>query len=214
MWVFLFNWFVKLTAFPVAYLCFKTKVYYEDKSVQSRRISGGAIIVSNHTSVFDYAVYLFVFFGRTLRVQMAEVLFERKILGIFLRALGGIYVDRNAHDMSCVAKSEKILEKGGVVGIFPEGRLPRDGEKRPLPFKAGAAYLALASGAPVIPVYTNGRYFGKKRARVVVGKPVYAKDFCPEGLSEKEELEKISEGLRQKVIELQKYLPSEDERKN
>ena len=213
MLVSLFNWFVKLTAFPVAYLCFKTKVYYEDKGVQSRIVRGRAIIVSNHTSVFDYAVYLFVFFGRTLRVQMAEVLFKKKILGVFLRALGGIYVDRTAHDMTAVAKSEKILEKGGVVGIFPEGRLPREGEKRPLPFRKGAAYLAFTSGAPVIPVYTNGEYFGKKRTRVVVGKPVYASDFCSDGLSEKEELENFSEALRQKVSELQKYLPAEDERK-
>lgn len=213
MSVSLFNWFVKITSWPVQFFCFRTKVSYEDKSVQGRRVRGGAIIISNHTSVFDYAVYLFVFFGRTLRVQMAEVLFRKKGLGLFLRALGGIYVDRSAHDMSAVLKSRDIVERGGVVGIFPEGRLPKPGEGRPLRFHEGAAYLALMTGAPVIPVYTNGSYFCKRRARVVIGKPMYAKDLSDGSLSEKEELEKISEAFRQKVISLGQLLPQDTERK-
>ena len=50
------NWFVKLTGWPVQLLCFRTKVLYEDRKVQGRRIRGPAILVSNHTSVYDYAV--------------------------------------------------------------------------------------------------------------------------------------------------------------
>ena len=63
----LFNAFVKITASPVQWAVFRTKVYYEDKSAQSRRIKGAAVLVSNHTSVWDYACYMFVFFFRTLR---------------------------------------------------------------------------------------------------------------------------------------------------
>ena len=58
-----FNWFTKITAWPVQKLLFRTKIHYEDKSVQSRRIKGSAILISNHTSVFDYAAHLFVFFS-------------------------------------------------------------------------------------------------------------------------------------------------------
>ena len=68
------NAFVKITAYPVQKAVFRTKVCYEDKRAQSRRIKGSAVIVSNHTSVWDYGVYLFVFFFRTLRCQMAEVI--------------------------------------------------------------------------------------------------------------------------------------------
>ena len=64
-----FNGFVKATGWPAYKIAFRTKIYYEDKSVQSRRIKGAAMVVSNHTSVFDYAVLLFVFFTRTLRVR-------------------------------------------------------------------------------------------------------------------------------------------------
>ena len=45
-----FNWFVKITAYPVQKLIFRTKVYYQDKNVQSRHIKGAAIVISNHTS--------------------------------------------------------------------------------------------------------------------------------------------------------------------
>ena len=200
------NAFVKITAYLPQLLIFRTKVYYEDKAAQSRRIKGCAIIISNHTSVWDYAEYLFVFFFRTLRAQMAEVLFEKKPLGLFLKMMGGIRVNRGANDFACVTKSEKILEKGGVVLIFPESRLPLKGEERPLPFKPGAAYLALLSGAPVVPVFTNGKYFSKKRARVIIGKPIYARDLIDDSLSEKENLARITDIMRDRIISLEKQL--------
>ena len=202
MFISFFNAFVKITAWPVQWLCFRTKISYEDKALQGRRIKGAAIIISNHTSVFDYAVYLFVFFSRTLRFQMAEVLFKKKLLGLFLKCMGGIFVDRDSHDLGFIARSQEVLERGGVVGVFPEGRLPRKGEERPLPFKSGAAFLALSSGAPVIPVYTNGSYFSKKRARVVIGRPVFAEDLVPRDLSDREKIDLLSSALRDRVKEL------------
>lgn len=202
----LFNAFVKITAYPVQLAVFRTKTSYEDKTAQSRSIRGPAILISNHTSVWDYAVYLFVFFCRTLRTQMAEVLFQKKPLGLFLKLMGGIRVDRYAHDFGFMAKSQAILARGGVVLIFPEGRLPLKNETPPLPFQSGAAYLGLLSGAPLIPVYTNGAYFCKKRARVIIGKPLYAHELTDDRLSEKENLERISAALRDAVIRLEKQL--------
>lgn len=202
MWINFCNAFVKITGWPVQLFCFRTKVYREDPAVQGRRISGPAIIVSNHTSVFDYVVWLFVFFSRTLRFQMAELLFERKPLGTLLRCLGGIRVNRYTHDLSFMARSEDIIRAGGIVGIFPEGRIPRVGEARPLPFSSGAAYLALSTGAPIVPVFTNGSYFCKKRARVMIGTPIDAAQLVEEGMSEKEALVAVTEGVRQHIIEL------------
>lgn len=202
----LFNWFVKITAYPVQKLIFRTKIYYEDKNAQSRKIKGSAIIVSNHTSVYDYAVFLFVFFGRTLRYQMAEVLFEKKILGRFLKMLGGIKVDRNVFNFNHIEKSKSILDKGGVVGIFPEGRLARDFEERPLPFKSGAAYISLYAGVPVIPVYTNGEYFHGKRAKVIIGKPIDVMSLCNDVAGEKEKISTVTNILRDEVIKLGELL--------
>lgn len=206
MWIKFVNLFTKVTAWPVQKVVFRTKIFYQDKAVQNRKIKGPAIVVSNHTAVWDYAIWLFVFISRTLRFQMAELLFKKPVLGPFLRGLGGILVDRNAYDFSFLDSSMQILEKGGVVGVFPESRIPRPEEQRPLPFKPSAAWLAILSGAPVIPVYTNGVYFSMRRAKVVIGTPFYAADFTDEALSEKENISRVNEVLRARIIELEKVL--------
>lgn len=202
MWIKFCNAFTKITAWPLQRLCFRTRARYEDAAVQKRKIKGPAIIVCNHTSIYDYAVLLFVFFSRTLRCQMAELLFRKPVLGPYLRAMGGILVDRNAHDFGFVAKSEKILRRGGVVCIFPEGRLPREGEARPLPFAPSAAFLALSSDVQVIPVYTDGRYFSDAPATVVIGKPFYARELAPAGKSDRETIDEVTKKMRARVIAL------------
>lgn len=201
-----FNTFTKITGWPIQALCFRTKVFFEDPTRQRRQIKGPAILVSNHTSVFDYAVYLFVFFFRTLRFQMAEVLFKKQPLGLFLRCMGGIYVDRTSFDFGFLARSEDIIRRGGVVGIFPESRIPTPGEQRPLEFKPSAAYLALSTQAPVIPLYTNGSYFNKKRAKVIIGAPMDVARFVDESLSDKENISRVNDAMRRKIVELETLL--------
>lgn len=212
-----FNWFTKITGWIVQKICFRTKIYYEDKSEQGRHIKGSAIIISNHTSVYDYAVFLFVFFTRTLRYQMAELLFKKALLRNFLKLMGGIFVDRNSNDFSFMDKSQKVLEGGGVVGIFPEGRLPKIGEERPLEFKPGAVQLALQSNVRVIPVYTNGSYFKKERARVIIGKPIYLSELYNSQEDYASNLKNISNELRNKIINLgdilKKQVNYEEEKK-
>jgi 1-acyl-sn-glycerol-3-phosphate acyltransferase len=154
-------------------------------------------------------VLLFVFFWRTLRTQMAEVLFEKGLLGRFLTCMGGIRVDRNSHNMGFVEQSVRILERDGVLCVFPEARLAREGESRPLPFQTSPFYIALESGAPIIPVYTNGCYFQKKRARVRIGTPIDARSLWHADEDEKTNLERITETVRQTVIELGKELERE-----
>ncbi len=201
-----FNWFTKITAWSIYNLLSRPKYYYEDKKIQSRKIKGGAIIVSNHTALFDYPVFMFTFFCRTLRYQMAEVLFEKKVLGWLLKRLGAIYVDRRTFDFSFIKVSEDILKKGGVVGIFPESRLPRPEEERPLPFKTSFAYVAFSSDAPLIPCFTNGSYFSKKRTRVIIGNPLYPQDYFDKTKTKKENMAELSKVVREKIIELGKLL--------
>ena len=205
----IFQWFVRITGWIVQWFAFRTKIYYENKTVQSRKIKGSAIIVSNHTSVYDYAVYLFVFY-RILRYQMAEILYKRKGLKLFLRMMGGIYVNRNTHDLSFLSESNEILNKGGVVGVFPESRIPKPEEERPLEFKQSVILLALYSKAPIIPVATNGLYFKKKRARVIIGTPFNAVEYYNEALSEKDNVANITKILRERIIELKGKLDGQE----
>ncbi len=209
----LFGWIVKITAYPVYLAVFRTKVYYKNKSVQSRKIKGKAIVVSNHTSVWDFALMLFLFPFRLLRCVVAEIIYTRFGMKPFLALFGAIKVDRNTQDYAFIAKSVKVLQKGGVVEIYPEGRLPdKENDVAPLPFKPSAVYIALESNAPIIPVYTNGKYFTKERARVMVGEPIYVSDMYDGTLSERENIEKINDFLRKTIIELGEELERQSKR--
>ncbi len=197
LWIRIFNCFAKITGWFPFWLAFRTRIHYVDKAVQTNRIKGPAIIMSNHIQLFDYVVYLFVFWRRTIRTQAAEVLWKRPMLGPLLWQMGAIYVNRTTRDFSFCDESVKLLRDGWVLTIFPEARLPKKGEERPLPFKTSSAYIALQSGAPVIPVVTNGSYFSlKRRAHVLIGTPVYAADLREEGKTEKENLRIVSEKFR------------------
>lgn len=199
----IFNWIVKITAYPAYLLVFRTKVYYQNKNIQSRKIKGKAIIVSNHTSVWDVALMLFLFPMRLLRCVVAEVIYTKFGMKLFLALFGAIKVERNTQDYAFVSKSVDVLRKGGVIEIYPEGRLPdREGDVSPLPFKPSAVYIALASNAPIIPVFTNGKYFTKKRARTIIGEPIWVTDLYDGTISEKENIEKINNILRETIIEL------------
>lgn len=203
-------WFVKITAYLPQLAVFRTKIHYKNKSAQGRKIKGAAIVISNHTSVYDFAALMFTFYMRNLRCLMAEVLFGKNpLLGWFLKALGGIKIERDIYNFSFVSKSCDILGKGGVVEIFPESRLPLKGENRPLPFKPSAAYIALLSGAPVIPVYTTGGYFCKARNHIMIGERIDPSEIIDPKLSERENIERLTEHFRNTIMELQNELEKE-----
>ena len=214
MFYFLFNWFAKITGWPIQYFCFHKKIYYEDQAIQSRRIKGKAILISNHTSVFDYPVTLFVFYTRTLRFHMSELVMKKPGLGLLLRMLGGIYVDRRSHDYGYLRQSERILEKGGVVGICPEGRIPLKGEETPLAFKPSAAYLSLTTDTPIVPMYTDGAYFKKQRARVIIGTPIFPSEYTDPNRSDKENIAALNLAMREKIIDLGNLLHEQTEKES
>ena len=86
--------FVKLTGILPALLLFKPKVYLAGKSA-SKKLPKRAILMSNHTSLLDFVLYLIMFPFRTIHFLMAEVLFNKgKAFGWFLYKIGGIFVNR------------------------------------------------------------------------------------------------------------------------
>lgn len=205
--IFLFTWMVKITGWLPYHLVFRPKIYYENRKVQNRRIKGRAIVVSNHRSVWDFAVTMFVFPTRTLRCAVAEVMYRKNVfMSLFLRMLGTFKVDRSAHDFAFLSSCSRVLERGGVAEIYPESRLPRPEETPPLEFKPSAVYLALKTGAPIIPICNNGAYFSKKRMRVIIGTPIDVRGLYRDDLSEKENVANITAYVRGKIIEFQERL--------
>lgn len=71
----------------------------------------------------------------------------------FLRGIGQLKVDRTTADRAAITDALAVLERGGVLGIFPEGSR---GEGDFASLRAGLAYFALRSGAPIVPVAVLG----------------------------------------------------------
>jgi len=117
--------------------------------------TGPAILVSNHISHADPLVVAHFVYeaGRWPRFLAKSGLFRNPVLGYLLREVEQIPVYRGTAD---AAKSleEAIagLRAGKTVIIYPEGTITRQPDLWPMRGKTGVARLALATGAPVIPI--------------------------------------------------------------
>lgn len=138
---------------------------------------GRLIVCCNHKSVFD-PILLVLPFPRQINYMAKEELFtdHGALAGGFLRLLGAFPVRRNTGDVASVRTAEQILERGGVVGIFPQGGCVAENSMSHM--KAGAAMLAVRTGAPILPVsiYCDGKPFLFKRVTVRYGSVIRCRD--------------------------------------
>nr|WP_197972479.1 MULTISPECIES: lysophospholipid acyltransferase family protein [Streptomyces] len=84
----------------------------------------------------------------------------------FLTRIGQVKVDRQSTDRTAVTRALDVLSAGGVLGIFPEGTR---GEGDFASLRAGLAYFAVRSGAPIVPVAVLGS--SERRGRLIKGLP-------------------------------------------
>ena len=200
-----FRWLGLLLGWPVQLLFFKRKTYYEDKKEQGRFVRGGALIVSNHYSVFDYFVNLFLFPFRKLYVVMSEMTFRKtKFFRFIAKFFGGICSDRDVMGMRFIDESVEVLEKGKLVQIYPEAHITPDGKMHD--FKTSYIMIALRANVPIIPVIIDGNYGVFKRAHVIIGKKIYLTDYCTSLNPTREEILKINETVQNKALELKSEL--------
>ncbi|MGI5483575.1 lysophospholipid acyltransferase family protein [Streptomyces lavendofoliae] len=87
-------------------------------------------------------------------------------LGPFLESIGQVKVDRGAPDRTAITGALDVLTSGGVLGIFPEGTR---GTGDFASLRAGLAYFALRSGAPIVPVAVLGST--DRRGRLIKALP-------------------------------------------
>lgn len=192
----LFLGFVKLTGVIPVLIFFKPRIHYMNRKVRGLRLPKPAILMSNHMSLLDFPLYLLVFPFRSIRFLMSEALYgKNNFFAWFLDKLGGIFVDREAYSLGFVGESLEALEKGGTVGVFPEGRLPIKGEYHP--FKPGIVYIALRTDAPIIPVYTAGGYSLTKRTNIMIGEPFYIHRYCDSENPDSKELARLTKILEE-----------------
>ena len=134
------------------------------------------IIAANHQAWYDPAFIIPFFPAAPVVYTMAkrETVFNRAWKRALLPLVGvfPISPSRGELDEAGVRTVYQILERGGVVLMFPEGRYSRGRAIRQL--KVGIGYFALQAGVPVCPVTVTGTRFlyPLRRIEVVVGAPI------------------------------------------
>jgi 1-acyl-sn-glycerol-3-phosphate acyltransferase len=159
----------------------------------------GVVVAANHVSLYDFlSTGEFVHgAGRPARFLAKASLFTAPVVGWVFRHTGQIRVQRRqATAADALTEAGLALQHGECVVVFPEGTLTRDPELWPMRGKTGAVRLALATGAPVIPlaqwggdaVWPRGRRLPlplpRRTVRCLAGPPVDLSEYVGKTLTE------------------------------
>jgi len=119
---------------------------------------GPAILVCNHVSSLD-PVLIQAACPRLVTWMMAKEYYDLAAMRWAFQAIDAIPVARSGKDLSATRAALRALQKGQVVGIFPEGKIETSTDL--LPFEVGVAMLAHHSKAEVYPAYLDGTQRGQ-----------------------------------------------------
>ena len=167
--------------------------------------TGPLIIVANHQSNADPPVMVYAV-PRPVFFMAKRSLFWGPVISYLLRAVHVYPVDRDGRDMDALRWAQGTLNSGKALLIFPEGtRSPRALRKA----TDGLAYLALSSGAPVLPVGITGTErirgmfciaFHFQRLRVTIGEPFTLPRA--EGRVDRAQLQAVTGQVMNRIAEL------------
>lgn len=162
--------FGKIFVAPIAFLLMRPRI----KGLRNLFFRGKAIIVSNHWSLGD-PIFLAIVSPRIIHFMAKQELFVSKTARAFFKSLLTFPVNRKQADIASLKHAKKLLDKGKVFGIFPEGRRSLTGELDTM--ERGAAFIALKCDAPIIPIYSDPNTLKKFRLHMVVGEPMDVKQI-------------------------------------
>jgi glycerol-3-phosphate dehydrogenase (NAD(P)+) len=129
------------------------------------RVRGPLIVAANHRSFLDpFVIGVTLPWRRPMHYVAKVELFEKRWQGWLLSRLGAFPIRRGESDTDAMATARAVLDRGGVVCIFPEGTRIRSGSLASP--KRGVGRLALESGAAVVPVAVLGTEHVRRGWRV------------------------------------------------
>ncbi|ATG55029.1 1-acyl-sn-glycerol-3-phosphate acyltransferase [Brachybacterium ginsengisoli] len=172
---------------------------------------GPVILASNHQAYSD-TVFLPGQVRRSVHFLGKSDIFEgrsplNRLVAAVMRGINVMPVDRSggSASRSAITAGLAVLERGQVLGIYPEGTRSPDG--RLYRGKTGVARFALATGAPIVPVAMLGaheaqrgrRWFPRRHPRIhaLVGPPVDLREVLRacEGAEEAKVLRAVTDAV-------------------
>jgi 1-acyl-sn-glycerol-3-phosphate acyltransferase len=161
-----------------------------------------AVFMANHLSFLDGPL-LFLILPQPVRVILKKSIFRIPIVGLGMRFVGFVPVDRKGKDggkKSILRAARMMRERGYSFFMFPEGTRSRDG--RLLAFRRGGFFLALEAQAPIVPVVIRGSFEIMPKGRFFVRRGTVRVKFLEpvptEGLGPKD-LDALRDNVREKI---------------
>lgn len=162
MWLYGFG---KGVVGPLLRILYRIRV----EGLENLPAEGGVILCGNHFHAFD-PVMMGIASPRPISFMAKQELFTMPLIRHLVQGLGAFPVKRGQPDRAALKHSVDLLQAGGCFGIFPEGTRNRSGKLRRA--EPGTAYLAVKSGAPVIPVGISSTYRLFSPVVIRFGRPV------------------------------------------
>ncbi len=165
----LYNGLYKILAKPLRAI-FRLEVVGEENLIKNK----GALLCANHTGLLDVIV-ISCGIDRQVKYMAKKELFKIPLLKQLITALGAFPVDRGGADVGAIKKTIAMIEKGELVGIFPQGTRHPHVNPRTTEVKNGAGMISYRAKCDVVPVYiktNNNRTMLFKKTKVIFGEPV------------------------------------------
>ena len=168
---------------------------------------GPLIVIGNHFSFVDPAAFVRVapvsleFIGGAVNPHAPEIV-------LFIPRLWGFLpVKRGTGSTFALREAEKVLNRNGILGIFPEAGNWAHVLRPPRP---GAAFLVSRTNARVLPIGLDGmqdvipslKKFKRAKVTIRVGKPYQPRKVTGKGRERRKQIDEIGETMMKKIAEL------------
>lgn len=161
--------FVKITAAIPGLIWFRPKRIYANESAK-KKIKGGALLISNHSTNVDPIILMFAVYYRRHHFIATKEVFDTKLKRFLFENFHCIEIDRENFGMDVFRNIIDLLKDGKLVVMFPEGHLTKAEEVQK--FKSGVVLMSISSQKPIVPVYVKVRKSFWHRQCVVFGEPL------------------------------------------
>lgn len=177
------------------YFLFKPFRYFGNRKVKD----GACVYICNHYGLLD-PVFTAATTWEGIHYVCKRSLLDVPVLRGILRAVKVIPVNRDGKDVRGLLHCFKCLKNGEKIAVFPEGTRNKYGVDM-LPFKHGAAVMAIKTKTPIVPVvmYKKPRLF--RCTHVLIGEPIELTDYYDRKISE-EELAEVDNKLRDFMLDM------------
>lgn len=176
------------------------RILYPTKVVGRKNIvKGGAILICNHLSNVDPFLIISYNTRRIYSLGKKE-LFNTKFKAWFFKSVGVISVDRGNPDIKAIKTALKVLNKGKLLSIFPEGTRNKVNENLQ-EIKGGCCMLAIKTKLPIIPINIQKKARVFRRNKIIIGKPFELTEFYGQKLSS-QILDDAGKIVQEKLMEM------------